>query len=318
MDVSLYWLRSQRDRVSLYEWYRDSKLAPFARLAAMAGMDLEVVTADELAVSVSQDGKPAVYLRGRELDPAASLFHTKVMTWPAYQPDALRHLTLVTILEAAGFCTTVPAWLNQVNNDKLLSYLRMPAPGIPVLPTLYVMTRQFGAIRDVADPAAIRYPVLVKPAGWGGGFGVFSADNETQLNSVLQLAGAAELTMVIQPLLEPPVTDCRVYCIGGEPVAAVFRTAPPRSLVGNYTQGGKLTRGEVPAELAGPAGAMAAAMGIPYACVDFLRSGERGYWFSEIEVDGGGPGEAFEDLGVAKFAAFRAHFDAYLARRAAG
>lgn len=59
------------------------------------------------------------------------------------------------------------------------------------------------------------------------------------------------------------------------------------------------------AALRGPA----RAIGLPYVCVDFLEAGG-GFWFSEIEVDGG-TSVGGADLTAARFGAYRRHFDRF-------
>lgn len=308
MTPVLYWMRSQRDRADLYEIYRRERFAAFERAARNAGLGFDVVAADELVLGVTESGRRQVLLRGEELDPGMSLFHTKVMTWPAYMPDVWRHLTLFALLEAMGFCTTVPARLSVISNDKLLSLAALNPEGRAVIPTVRFATRQFGAITGLFDPASLHYPVIVKPSNWGGGFGIVQARTANELTSVLQLAGAAELMVVVQPFLSGTVTDYRVYCVDGEPMAAESRTAIPGALVGNEGQGGKARRVDVPGQLIAPARAIAGTLGLPYACADFLHDGDA-YFLSEIEIDGGTPATDFTDVVEARFLAYRRHLD---------
>lgn len=315
MTPVLYWMRSQRDRVDLYETYSRERFAAFERAAWNAGLGFDVVTADELVLGVTESGRGQVLLRGEELDPGLSLFHTKVMTWPAYMPDVWRHLTLFALLEAMGFSTTVPARLSVIGNDKLLSLAALNPAGQAVIPTVRFATRQFGATKGLFDPASLRYPVIVKPSNWGGGFGIVQARTANELDSVLQLAGAAELMVVVQPFLSGKVTDYRVYCVDGEPVAALSRTAVPGALVGNQAQGGETKRIDVPQELMAPARAIAGVLGLPYAGVDFLHDGDA-YFLSEVEIDGGTPAQGFTDIVEARFLAYRRHLDRHRDRLA--
>jgi glutathione synthase/RimK-type ligase-like ATP-grasp enzyme len=147
------------------------------------------------------------------------------------------------------------------------------------------------------------------------------ARTEQELLTALRLAGAAELTMVVQPLLGAgsTVEDVRVYCVDGSPVGALRRTPAEGSVVANVAAGGTGEVVAIPPDLCRRAAAVAAHLDSPWLAVDFL--GENGtYHLSEIEIDAyiapavsRLPG--MEEVLSRRFRAYRDRFDTWLATR---
>jgi len=301
VDVVMYWLRTRRT-ASL-----DRGLAGVIehcrRAAAANRMELRHVSVDDIVVAASSRGV-SVTIGGVPVDPADTFFHTKLMTWPEIEKDTWRFVSTADLLTAAGFHTTVPTSVNIATNDKLLTLVRYALPDVPRVPSIRVSTRGFSKV-DI-DAIPVEFPAIVKPANWGGGYGIHKVSSYAELEAVLQLAGGGEITMVIQPWLGAKVADNRVYCIDGAAVAATSRVAADGAIVGNLHLGGRLSVIDVPDELKGPAQRIAALIGLPYLCVDFLEA-DGTYHLSEIEVDGGTSGN--EELGVQRFAAYRRAFD---------
>ena len=308
--IVMYWLRAQRDRSIAHDYFLDRIVRHCQEGARQAGMDLRIISPDDVIVAGSPNSAD-VWVSGTRVVPTACFFHTKLMTWPDSVGDTWRMLSVGAALDAAGFHTTVPATVNIASNDKLVTMFQHAVPDVEWLPTLRITTRQFGWL--AIDELGMDYPVIVKPASWGGGFGVMRAANRRELEAVLQLAGAGEVTMVIQPWLGEGVVDYRVYCVDGVAYKAMTRAPQPGVLVGNVQQGGGPSHIiEVPEELRVPAEQIAGTLGLAYTCVDFLRQGDR-YWFSELEVDGGT--SLSPDLTNAKFGAYRRQFERFVGAR---
>jgi hypothetical protein len=303
-DVVMYWLQAERSNARDASFVTEVKLPLWRRSAALAGMHLELIAPDDVVVSGSRDGIK-VWVAGTPVDPTSCLFHTSLMPAPGAERDTWRLLSLAGVLEASGFHTTVPAAANLTTNDKLLTVMRYGVDGIDWLPTTRISTR--GLCGLPAGTADLSYPVVVKPANWGGGHGILRAESPDELRSILQLAGAGELTMVVQPWLGYGVVDFRVYCFDGVAYRANARTPIGTALVGNVCQGGKIEIVDIPDALRGPAEAVAKLLGLSYTCVDFLQYEGR-YWLSEVEVDGGAPDE---DMTNRRFAAYRVAFDRF-------
>jgi glutathione synthase/RimK-type ligase-like ATP-grasp enzyme len=305
-NTVMYWLEAQRVRQSAYEYIRAKFFPEMIDSARQAGIDLVMVTVDDVVVRTAL-GETTVLVQGSRVQADSCFFHTKLMTWPDAQPDAWRMLSLYSVLEAAGYYITVPVWLNIATNDKVLTLLRYgDSEAIPI-PTWRISTRQFTWL-PVSD-LGMDYPLVVKPANWGAGYGIVRVETPQELQAVLQLSGAGELNMVIQPWIGPNAVDYRVYCVDGAACRACVRKPQAGAVAANSFQGGAIEYIDVPRRLVAPAERIAKSLGVAYACVDFLEADGK-VWLSEVEADGA----AIEGTGLtaARFDAYRRQFERHV------
>ncbi len=305
-SAAMYWIRTDRESKTPNPGH-DAADQRFELAGERSGMRIRPVAVDDIVVGHTGEA-PQVLVHGKPVNPAEAFFHTKLMSWPENKPDLWRHLSTYCALEAAGFFTTVPALHSVINNDKLLSALVCP-DSTPTVATTSVHTGPFIDAGRVFD-GPLEFPVIVKPSSWGAGNSVFAVRSRDELNSVLRLAAAAELTAVIQPWLGTGVADCRVYCVDGEPRGAIMRRPRGQSVTSNLGQGGRVEVVDVPPELVAPARDVARTIGLPYAGIDFLRASD-GWWFSEIEVDGDTLPSSVE-LTDLRFGSYRLAFDRFV------
>lgn len=283
--LRLYWFWPERARLATL--LGDEQVwSNYRRAATRAGLELEIVGVDDVDVIALPAG-PQIRMRGEPVDPAREFFHTKLYTWPMFGPDIWRSLATFQAIEAAGCCTLIRPELNLISNDKATTLLYLREVDDGWLPTVSLPTRDVTGLRFRLQDAGIDYPVVVKPASWGSGKGVSIARTQGDLLTVLRLAGAAELTMVVQPLLGTGgqgLADIRVYCVDGKPIGALSRTPGPDGTVANVTAGGHGELVEVPPALAERAARIAGFLDTPWLGVDFLCDGESCY-LSEVEID---------------------------------
>jgi glutathione synthase/RimK-type ligase-like ATP-grasp enzyme len=217
-------------------------------------------------------------------------------------------LSTSAALDVVGYHTTIPVASNVFNDDKLLALACDFGQQIPRLPTLRVSTRQ--AYPMHLQAYGLDFPVIVKPASWGGGNAVMRADDQAKLNAIIQLAGAGDVTMIVQPYVGAGARDVRVYCVEGEPEVALIRSAGGGSITANVGQGGTSQVAAVPPEVTGWARRISASIGLSYLGVDFLNLGGQ-YWLSEIEIDAGTVDHP--ELSRLRFRAYLNGFRRYLA-----
>ncbi|MER7862380.1 hypothetical protein ABTX61_25000 [Amycolatopsis japonica] len=303
----MYWVRTDRESKTPNPGH-DAADQRFDLSGERFGMRIRPVAVDDIVVGHTGVA-PQVLVHGQPVNPAGAFFHTKLMSWPENRPDLWRHLSTYTALEAAGYFTTVPGMHSVINNDKLLSNMLCP-DGIAKIATTSVHTRALVASDSVLEHSELEYPVIVKPSSWGAGNSVFVVRSRNELDSVLQIAAAAELTVVIQPWLGTGVADCRVYCVDGEPSGAILRRPRGDSVTSNLGQGGLVEVTDVPSDLVAPAREVAQTLGLPYSCIDFLRAAD-GWRFSEIEVDGDTLPSSVE-LTNLRFGTYRLAFDRFV------
>ncbi|WP_436498586.1 hypothetical protein [Actinokineospora sp. HUAS TT18] len=262
--VTLYWLRSERAAAGPAAAL-DDRLRACEPIAAALGLRLCPVTVDDVVV-IQYDETARVSVQGAWVDPLKSIFHTGFASGAAQQPDQWRLLTTSAILEAAGFLVTVPATHAVAGNDSIVGLLRLDVDGVRGLPSVRLCTREIEVHRDRLrlEDWDLDFPVVVRPAYPGEAGKVFVAENQRRLSTILQLAGASELTILVQPWLGADAVEHAVHCVDGEP------------------QG--LT-GELADRLAGPARALATESGLAYVRVDFVQRGDE-FWFSQVDYTG--------------------------------
>ncbi|HEY6795831.1 MAG TPA: hypothetical protein VI248_14220 [Kineosporiaceae bacterium] len=315
---SLYWIWPERFRLGTM-LADEETWRVYGAAAAEQGLEMHVVSVDDVTVAARQDG-PALLVRGDPIDPSCAAFHGKLYTWPAFSDDIWRSLALFQVIEEAGYYNLIRPNLNLITNDKAATVLHLRDVDERWLPTIRLTTRDPEEFAVPLKEAGLAYPVVAKPTSWGGGKGVLVAHDEGELMTALRLASAAELTMVIQPLVEPPLEDVRVYCVNGEPIAAIRRTPAEGGIVANTGAGGRAEFVPVPGELHRRASTIAAHLDTPWVGVDFL-GGNGNYYLSEVEIDacthlpGHGKVPGMDRILAQRFAGYRKRFESWRASR---
>jgi hypothetical protein len=241
---------------------------------------------EDVAVDGTDLADPRVYVAGERVTPADTLFVTSLYSLPYQMVDVFNQYVLHAVLEEAGFYLPAPPSLGAIANDKLATNLHLRDAPVPAVPTIRIGTGRDLGFR-LYEPALrdLTFPAIVKPTGWGAGWGVCLAHNLPELRGLLSMAQGGETPVVIQPYLGPGTVDYRVYLVDGEPHSTITRTPQTGGYVGNVGSGGRLEYAPFPVELAGVIDYVAKRVPVPYLCVDFLYDGAR-FWLSEIEPDG--------------------------------
>src|SRR5205814_9745175 len=112
--ISRYWFWPDRKRsAERANRYWDNH----RRAATASGFAFECITADDVEmVSTTTDSR--VYVAGRLVNCRSAVFHDKLYTWPMFQVDSWRYLSLFQRIRNAEYCTLVPPALNLTTNDK--------------------------------------------------------------------------------------------------------------------------------------------------------------------------------------------------------
>lgn len=290
-DVVLYWLRTERDSIRISDGFRAHTLEVYEQAAHAAGMTLVPVTVDDITATDAEEAA-VIRVAGREIDPRRAVFHTAPASTPANVPDMWRYVTTTGILEAAGFCVTVPTQHGIAYSDSFVFLTRFGEHGVPSLPTVRVCTREIEVHeknRFQLSQWGLDFPVVVKPAHWDGGAGgAFVADTSRRLSTIFQLAGASETTVLVQPWLGEDTISHRIQCFAGEP---------------------EDTGETVPDHVVASASKIAQEIGLPYLCLDFVEAqGE--FWLSGVDL---GVFSADTDAKTAtkQLQSYRNHFDRF-------
>ncbi|MEU9381942.1 hypothetical protein AB0D38_13470 [Streptomyces sp. NPDC048279] len=287
---SLIWLRSERDHTSVAAADHAS-VGDLTAAAADLGVQLRTATVDDLVVS--QTGETAVVrVRGERVDPCDTFFHTGSVGGSTQAADAWRLLSTIGILEAAGFMVTVPAVHSITWTDRTVPLLSFDLGEVRTLPSVRLCTREIEVHRDrlrVAD-WGLEFPVAVRPAVRRPGDRVFVAESERRLTTFLQLAGASEVTILVQPWLGEHVVEHSVVCVDGEPTGL---------------------EGTLAERLSDPARSVASALGLAYVRVGFVQDTDR-FWLSYVDCTGFAP-DADADAVEVQLVAYREAFHRFRA-----
>jgi hypothetical protein len=288
--ITLYWLRSERTSVRQADDHRAGPLAVLQKVAMSEGVSLVPVTPDDITAT-DFHGEVSIRVLGQQLDRRNTLFHTTIPGDPAGTNDAWRQLTTTGIVEAAGFCVTVPSLHSILLGDRLAFLLKHATEEIPAVPTVRVCTREIEVHerdRFQLEQWGLELPVVITP-DHGESPGPFVVEGQRKLSSLLQLIGASEATVLVQPWFGDDAQVHRVLCVDGEPL-------------GNGA----------PTPVTAPARRIAQQIGLPFIQIDFLESAGK-YWLHDVDIDGclGGP---VDETANVQISAYRDHFTRFLER----
>lgn len=283
------------------------------RAAELAGARWHLITSESIDVTTDGRGSFRAFVNGKEAPVDSSVFVTALYGLPQHLPDAWGQFSTFALLEAAGYYLPVLPHLSLLTNDKMATYRLVAGTGVQWLPTVRLNTGRELESRPWQERLGdLRFPLIVKPATWGGGLGIVVANNLPELRGILGLAGATCAPVVLQSLLVGrTIWDYRVYCIGGKPALTLVRKPAGGDYVANVARGGSAKYTAMPDALQAPVDRILKILGVDYLCIDFLFDGET-YWFSEVELDGAIP-DWEEDVAVNAFAE---RYRTYLARLA--
>ncbi|SEF09418.1 hypothetical protein [Streptomyces sp. Ag109_O5-10] len=288
----LVWLRSERDHISVAT-ADHARVADLTAAAASLGVALRTATVDDLVLT--QTGQTAVVrVRGDRVDPRDTFFHTGSLGGSTQAADAWRLLSTIGILEAAGFMVTVPAVHSITWTDTIVPLLSFDLGEVRTLPSVRLCTREIEVHRDRLRLSdwGLEFPVAVRPAVRRPGDRPFVAENERRLTTLLQLAGASEVTVLVQPWLGEHVVEHTVVCVDGEPAGL---------------------EGALAERLSGPARTVATALGLAYVRIGFVQDADR-FWLSHVDCTGFAP-DADADALEVQLVAYREAFRRFRAAR---
>ncbi|MFD5813480.1 hypothetical protein [Streptomyces sp. NPDC127038] len=287
---TLFWLRADRDHTTVAAADHARK-TDLTAVAADLGLQLRTATVDDLVVS-QVGGTAVVRVRGVRVDPRDTFFHTGSLDGLTQGPDAWRLLSTIGILEAAGFMVTVPATDSITWSDTIVPLLSPGLGEVRTLPSVRLCTREIEVHRDRLRLAdwGLEFPVAVRPAVRRPGDRAFVADNDRRLTTLLQVAGAGEVTVLVQPWLGDHVVEHVVVCVDGEPTGL---------------------EGPLAERLSGPAKSVATELGLAYVQVEFVQDADR-FWLSRVDCTGFAPTDD-ADAAEVQLAAYRAAFHRFRA-----
>lgn len=306
----LWWIFPDRSSVGQRKLMDARYWNHYGPAAARCGLDFARHDPSSVVVDAISDARPRVYVDGEPVSPSDTIFVTGLYTFPHQVDDTFKQLSAFTVLEQAGFYLPIPPPLSLIVNDKMATALYVADCPIAPMPSFRFGTGRDDAITGAVSLAELPYPVVVKPAGWGGGLGVCVAEDERQVRMFASLASGSDSDLICQSYLGDGTADYRLYVVEGRVHTTLRRVPRPGSVVANGSRGGTAECVECPAELAAAVEYLVGKFPVPYFCADLLFDGTD-FHLSEIELDGAyAPGHAGGPTGLleARFGAYaRAH-----------
>lgn len=190
-----------------------------------------------------------------------------------------RGLALARAYEAGGGLTINSSTVISVCGDKLATNAALAAAQVPTPRTGVAFTA--AAALELCE--RFGYPVVFKPLVGSWGRLVAKVDSPGQAEALLEhkevLGGPAHKVHYVQEYVEKPGRDIRAFVVGGEVIAAIYRTS--EHWITNTARGGLASRCPLNEELVAIAARAAAAVGGGVLAVDLVES-DRGLLVIEV------------------------------------
>ncbi len=191
-----------------------------------------------------------------------------------------RALAALGILEDQGVLCVNSAHVANVCGNKLLTSQALFRDGVPS-PRVKVAFTPESALAAIEE---LGYPVILKPAVGSWGRLLSKVNDREAAEAILEhkeiLGTYHHSVFYIQEFIRKPRRDIRAFVVGGETVAAIYRTS--EHWITNTARGGVATNCPVTPELADICGRAAAAVGGGIVAVDLLEDDERGLLVNEV------------------------------------
>lgn len=288
---NLFWIFPDRSSTKQQPLEYEHYWKEYIEAARCANFQVQVISAESIEMVYLLDGTVRTFVDSQPVSPANTIFVTELYTFPHQQRDTLSQITTFKTLQLQGFYLPVDPELSIIMNDKLATHLffhQVREQGVRVLPGVRLITGRDLDNRNLEQLLTdFPFPLLVKPASWGGGIGVTLAHNLMELRSILGLASGFDCAMIIQPWISSEqLVDYRIFFIKGKPHTILARRSQQGNIVANLNRGGIAELVEMPDGLLSPALLAGQLIHLPFFCLDFLFDGQT-YWLSEVELDGG-------------------------------
>lgn len=279
----LFWLRSERDGAGYREFVEGQFIEKLHTDASRYGFNVILVGLHDVILTATQ----GVNVNGDLIEPGEALFHLKPLRFPPYVEDFAPTQDLLRGIRLLGHATTCSPENVDLTTDKWSTLEWASGLGIPTLPTMKIHPRATTE-RDLQH-LDLDFPVVVKPADWGGGNAIISVGGINDLARALRLYEGYR-AVITQHLLMPPPLDVRVYCVRGIAERAMARSPSRKALVSNYYMGGGYAAYQPDSNMRRLSELVARSLGEAYVCVDWLVTEDGSIYLNEVELDGGAIG----------------------------
>ena len=250
------------------------------------GIDFELVYAEELLKTVPANSRPE--------DNIPQIFYQiRLREELSSPPDFAVIRTICPALNRALETAGIPAW-----NDSFVSTMAnhkghcmdliRSRTSVPTIPTQSIPVSE----PELADILREHPGSVLKSASGHGGKEVLRIPTSISekmsgppdgLSHILEEVKEWKDDLILQPFIEGPGSDVRVYVIGERIVAAVKRTAPPGEFRSNFSLGGTVAPYELNETETGYVRQILRLFHFGMAGIDFILDEQGGFIFNQIE-----------------------------------
>lgn len=165
--------------------------------------------------------------------------------------------------------------------DKAETSLRLAAAGVPTPRTIVAVDHET-ALRACDT---LGYPVVLKPVVGSWGRLVCKADDRAQADTLIEhkmvLGGPQHGVIYVQEFVDKPQRDIRAFYVGGEVVAAIYRSND-KHFITNTAQGGRASNCPLTPELEEIAHRAAEAVGGGVVALDIMETRDGAFTCHEV------------------------------------
>ncbi len=191
-----------------------------------------------------------------------------------------RGLYATRVLNSFGVPTINSAAVAAVCGDKLVTSARLQAAGV-AQPNVRVAFTPEAALLAIEE---MGYPVVLKPVVGSWGRLVTKINNRDSAEAVLEhrevLGSYYHQIYYLQEFIQKPGRDIRAYVVGGETIAASYRSS--KHWITNTARGGAGSNCPVTPDLNAICLAAAKAVGGGVLAIDVLEDPDRGFLINEV------------------------------------
>ena len=191
-----------------------------------------------------------------------------------------RALYALRILEDWGVPCVNRYTVADVCGNKLLTTSALAKAGVPI-PEVRIAFTPESALEAIEQ---LGYPVVLKPGVGSWGRLLSKLNDREAAEAILehkQLLGTYHHSIFyVQEYIQKPDRDIRVFVVGDEAIAAIYRTSP--HWITNTSRGGKSSVCEITPELAELSVKAAQAVGGGIVALDVLEDPDRGLLVNEV------------------------------------
>lgn len=191
-----------------------------------------------------------------------------------------RGLYATQILNHWGIPTVNTAQVALTCGDKLTTSAALQAAGVPQ-PNVQVAFTPESALEMIE---AMGYPVVLKPVIGSWGRMVSKVNDREAAEALLEhrevLGNYQHQIYYVQEYIRKPGRDIRAFVVGGQTIAAIYRTSP--HWITNTARGGQGSNCPVTPDLNAICLAAAQAVGGGVLAIDVLEDTERGFLINEV------------------------------------